>query len=127
MTKDATNGCRVLLVEDEMFIAMEIENSLKALGCEIVGPFGKLEEALERAGSETLDAAILDVSIRGGKVFPVAEKLLERGIPFVLASGYGDWSLPEEMRDRPRLTKPFTSAELESRIRDLCAQSPSRR
>jgi hypothetical protein len=53
--------------------------------------------------------AILDVTIRGGKVHPVAELLLARGIPFVFASGYGDWALPEALRDQPRLMKPFSN------------------
>ena len=120
MTVDAMTDCRILVVEDETLIAMDIEDTLQALGCEVVGPTGKLATALLLADSEALDAAILDVTIRGGKVFPVAEQLLARGIPFVLASGYGDWALPEHLRDQPRLTKPFTSAELEEKIRFLC-------
>ena len=60
------------------------------------------------------------MTIRGGHVQPVAEQLLARGIPFVLASGYGDWSLPENLRDQPRLTKPFSHQELEQQVRQLC-------
>lgn len=127
MTDDSLSGRRVLVVEDEMLIAVEIEDTLTALGCEIVGPTGKLEEALELADDDGLDAAILDVTIRGGKVFPVAEKLLARGVPFVLASGYGDWALPEEMRDRDRLIKPFTAAELEMKVKDLCREPAARK
>ena len=121
-TIDATAGCRILVVEDEMFIAMDIETALNALGCEVLGPTGKLDVALDLASSEALDAAILDVTIRGGKIFPVADRLLKRGIPFVLASGYGDWALPEHLRNQPRLVKPFTSAEFEERVRSLCGE-----
>jgi hypothetical protein len=71
---------------------------------------------------ETLDAAILDVSIRGGKVYPAAEQLAARGIPFVLASGYGDWLLPESLRDQPRLTKPFKPQDIEQHLRRLCGK-----
>ncbi len=110
---------RVLIVEDEMLIAIEIEDALRAFGYEVVGPTGKLETALQLATDERIDAAILDVTIRGGQVFPVAEKLLERGIPFVLASGYGEWALPEGMRNHHRLTKPFTSEELKAAITAL--------
>lgn len=106
-----------------MFIAMDIEATLEALGCVVVGPIAKLSEALTCVAEEELDAAILDVTIRGGQVYPVADKLLERGIPFVLASGYADWALPENHRDRPRLTKPFTATELEHQVRHLCSQS----
>jgi len=126
MTADALNGRRILVVEDEMLIAVTIEDALTELGCEIVGPVASLDAALVLAGREILDGAILDVTIRGGMVFPVAEKLLARDIPFVLASGYGDWALPEAMRDKPRLTKPFTLADLEKQIRLLCGARPVR-
>jgi len=129
MMADALNGRRILVVEDEMLIAVNIEDALMELGCEIVGPVASLDDALVLAGREILDAAILDVTIRNGTVFPVAEKLLARDIPFVLASGYGDQALPESMRDKPRLTKPYTMTELEKQIRLLCrapAQRPER-
>lgn len=127
MTVDTMADCRILVVEDETLIAMDIEAALQALGCEVVGPTGKLETALLLASGEELDAAILDVTIRGGKIYPVAERLLARGIPFVLASGYGDWSLPENLRNQPRLTKPFTAAELEEKIRFLCSEVTGRK
>jgi CheY-like chemotaxis protein len=110
----------VLVVEDELVIAVTIEDVLRALGCEIVGPVATVEKALKLARDEMFDVAILDVTIRGGKVYPVAELLLARGIPFVFASGYGGWALPEALRDQPRLTKPFTVAALEEQIRLLC-------
>lgn len=113
-------GRRVLVVEDEMLIAMSIEETLQGLGCVVVGPVGKLDDALRLAGDEALDAAVLDVTIRGGHVYPVAERLIARGVPFVLASGYGEWALPENLRDRPRLTKPFAPQELGEQARLLC-------
>jgi CheY-like chemotaxis protein len=120
MSGNRCTACRVLVVEDELVIAVTIEDVLRALGCEIVGPVATVEKALKLARDETFDVAILDVTIRGGKVYPVAELLLARGIPFVFASGYGGWALPEALRDRPRLTKPFTVAALEEQIRLLC-------
>jgi CheY-like chemotaxis protein len=120
-------GCRILVVEDEMLIAMTIEETLRAGGGEIVGPVATLERALKLAEEETFDAAILDVTIRGGKVYPVADVLLARGIPFVIASGYDDWVLPEALRHKPRLMKPFTAAALEEQIRLLCGEAKTRR
>jgi DNA-binding response OmpR family regulator len=114
-------GCRVLVVEDDMLIAVAIEEVLHALNCQVVGPAASLEKALKLAQGESFDVAILDVTIRGGKVHPVAELLLARGIPFVFASGYGDWALPEALRDQPRLMKPFTVTELEEQIKLLCS------
>jgi two-component SAPR family response regulator len=112
-------GFRVLVVEDEALIAIGIQDILLDFGCEIVGPVGKLETAIEMASNEKVDAAILDVTIRGGKIFPVADILQGRNIPFVLASGYGDRSLPEAMRDQPRLTKPFSTVALEEHVKRM--------
>jgi DNA-binding response OmpR family regulator len=123
MTTGNGTKIRVLVVEDETLIAIMIEDTLIELGCEIVGPTGKLDMALQLTKEGNFDAAILDVTIRGGKVYPVAEQLAERGIPFVFASGHGDWALPETLRNKPRLTKPFTVSALEERIRFLCEEA----
>jgi two-component SAPR family response regulator len=87
--------------------------------CTIVGPAAKLETALRLALDGGFDIAILDVTLRGGKVYPVAEQLLARSIPFVLASGYGDWALPDALQGQRRLMKPFTPAMLEQEVRLL--------
>jgi len=116
----AVTGRRILVVEDETMIAMLIEDVLQTAGYLIVGPAAKLETALQLARSERLDGAVLDVTIRGGQVYPVADILRERGIPFVLSSGYGDWALPDAFRGQARLQKPFTSVELETAIAGLC-------
>ncbi len=124
MSKAAIDNCigrRILVVEDETMIAVLIEDMLEMLGCEIVGPASKLDAAIQLARDELIDAAILDVTIRGGQVFPVAEILRERGIPFVLASGYGQWALPEAFRGNPRLQKPFTVGEFEGALNAVCA------
>ena len=115
-------GCRILVVEDDMMIAVLIEEALQGLGCFVIGPAAKLDVALRLASDEVLDAAILDVTIRGGHVFPVAERLKSRGVPFAFASGYGDWALPEAFRNQPRLTKPFSTQELETRVQFLCSR-----
>jgi two-component SAPR family response regulator len=123
MTIGDVTGCRVLVVEDETLIVVLIEDILGAMECKIVGPTGKLETALRLARDEAFDIAILDITVRGGKIYPVAEQLMERGIPFVLASGYGDWALPLSLRDQPRLMKPFTPAALEEQVRLLCVEA----
>ena len=110
---------RILVVEDETSIAIMLEHCLNVLGYTVVGPVSKLSVALQLAASEELDAALLDVTIRGGDVYPVAEILRSRRIPFVLASGYGKWALPPSLRDAPRFTKPFSMDEMESQIGQL--------
>lgn len=123
----ATNlaGLRILVVEDDMMIALLVEEALQGFGCVVIGPVGKLDAALRLASDEVLDAAILDVTIRGGQVFPVAERLISRGIPFAFASGYGDWALPDAFRNQPRLIKPFTVRDLEARVQALGTRSPA--
>jgi DNA-binding response OmpR family regulator len=113
-------GRRILVVEDEMMIAILLDEALRSLGGTVVGPVGKLEAAKRLATEEMFDAAVLDINIRGGQVFPVAAILEARGIPYVLASGYSDWVLPEHMQGKPRLTKPFTLRELELVVLLLC-------
>ena len=75
------------------------------------------------AKDDNFDIAILAVTIRGGQVYPVAEELLARGVPFILASGYGNWALPTSLRDQRRLTKPFTAAEVEEQVRLLFSEA----
>lgn len=111
MASDNRGRRRILVVEDETMIAMILEEILADLGCDVVGPASKLETAIGLARDEVIDAAVLDITIRGGQVFPVADILLGRGIPFILASGYGEWALPEAFQGMPRLQKPFTIDE----------------
>ncbi len=107
-----------------MLIGLLIEDTLQELGCIVVGPVGKLDAAVRVATSEGLDVAVLDVNIRGGHVYPVAERLQARGIPFVLASGYEDWALDKAFRNHLRLVKPFTAKELEEQVKAALQQAP---
>ena len=88
---------RILVVEDEPVVAMVIENLLADEGWSAVGPAASVDAAMRLAREEDIDAAILDVSVVGGAVYPVAELLSERGVPFVLATAYDDWALPAAM------------------------------
>lgn len=118
-----TNRCRVLIVEDEALIAFMIEDALNRLGHDVIGPVGKLDAAMKLAQEARFDAAILDVTIKGGQIFPVAELLCAKGIPFAISSGYADASLPDNLKSPLRLTKPFSDAQLEAVLNSLCAQA----
>lgn len=113
------NGKRILIVEDSPLIAAVLEDMLQDLGCIVAGPTGSMAYAMEMAEKEPLDAAVIDINIRGGKVFPVAETLTARNIPFLLASGYADWTLPEHLRERPRLVKPYSAEVVERQLLKL--------
>ena len=105
---------RVLVVEDEAIVSMMIEDVLAEMGCRVVGPAGRLEEALALAAAEPLAAAVLDINLGGDAVYPAAELLARRGVPYLLVTGYEARHLPPERRGRPLLQKPFEPAELRS-------------
>lgn len=104
-----TGPQQILIVEDEPLIAMMLEDFLEVLEHRPVGTADCVEAALARLAESDVDAAILDVNLRGGeKSTPVAEALAKRGIPFVFATGGTEEGLDDRFRDRPRLMKPFT-------------------
>lgn len=105
-------GKRVLVVEDETLVAMLIEDFLLEYGCSIIGPCGSVDSALKTARTEMFDVAILDVNLRGDKVYPVAEALTERNIPFLFLSGYGDEAIPRDRVSWKVCPKPFRANEL---------------
>lgn len=119
MTDDIAPVRRILVVEDAPIIALDLQEMLENLGWAVVGPIGNLGVALELAAQEPLDAALIDINIRGGKIYPVARILAVRDIPFLLASGYANKGLPEDLADRPRLEKPYKPAELAAKLDDL--------
>jgi DNA-binding response OmpR family regulator len=100
-------GLRVLVVEDVFSMALVMENTLTALGCTVVGPVARLEDARELALSEPLDGALLDVNLNGEAVYPVVDELQARGVPLIFVTGYSAGALPEAYRKLPRVVKPF--------------------
>ncbi|MEI6160827.1 MAG: HWE histidine kinase domain-containing protein, partial [Roseococcus sp.] len=113
-------GARVLVVEDNAMIAMEVMDALDAMGATVVGPVGRLDAGLRLVGDEPIDVALLDIDLNGIKVWPLAELLARRGIPFCFASGY-DPSLvvPPKLRDRKTLNKPYSLADLGATLTQL--------
>jgi CheY-like chemotaxis protein len=105
--RPATQGKRILVVEDELMIRMLLEDMLGELGYTITAEAARIDEALEAAQNADFDIAILDVNLNGQPISPVADALAARGMPFVFATGYGERGLPESYRDRPTLKKPF--------------------
>jgi CheY-like chemotaxis protein len=103
---------RIFLVEDELMIRMLVEDMLSDLGHTITAEAGGIDEALTLARQAEFDVAILDVNLNGKPITPVVEILIERGVPFVFASGYGQRGVPEPYRERPTLQKPFQSDAL---------------
>jgi CheY-like chemotaxis protein len=103
---------RIFIVEDELMIRMLLEDMLDELGYEIASAAGRVDEAIMLAREGEFDVAILDVNLNGQSINPVAEVLVERGVPFVFATGYGEQGIPESYRNRPTLQKPFQQESL---------------
>jgi CheY-like chemotaxis protein len=108
-------GLRVLVVEDELIIAMELESLLRGLGCIVLDAVPAIGHALRALARERANFAVLDVNLRGERVTPVAEELQKQGVPFVLVTGYGSERLHEEaLRDAVCLHKPVDGPRLAS-------------
>ena len=106
-------GRRILVVEDEMMIAMLVEDMLTELGCSVVGPVHALDAALAMAKTENaLDAAVLDVNLAGQPVFAVADALRAIGVPSIFSTGYGESALREVDQGAQVLQKPFVAGDL---------------
>lgn len=108
---------RILIVEDEMLVAMLIEDLLLELGHQPVGPAMRLEPALEQAATADIDMAILDINLAGKRSFPVADCLTARGIPFIFASGYGTAGLEPPYLSALVLQKPFDHNQLRAALK----------
>ena len=107
---------RILIVEDEMLVAMNIEDMLLDLGHEVAGLASRLAPALALAADADIDAAVLDVNLAGEQSFEVADLLEQRGIPFLFATGYGIHGIVERHRGRTVIQKPFLLADLGSAL-----------
>jgi CheY-like chemotaxis protein len=111
-------GLRVLVVVDEAQIALQLEDMLVDSDCEVVGPASRVAQALKLLDDETVDAAVLDLNIAGDLVYPVADALDNRGLPYIFATGYGVSGLTEPYRNRRVLQKPFSRRELLQAMQD---------
>jgi CheY-like chemotaxis protein len=101
------NGGNVLLVEDESMVAMMVEEVLSELGLRVIGPYGSIQEALRAVKEISVDAAVLDINLDGQSVYPVADLLIEKGVPVAFISGYGAESLDPRYAQIPFVQKPI--------------------
>jgi CheY-like chemotaxis protein len=120
-------GLRVLVVEDELIIAMELERLLRGLGSIVLDTVPTIERALRALARQRPDFAVLDVNLRGERVTPVAEALQQQGVPFVLVTGYGSERLNEEaFRDAVCLRKPIDGQRLARAMTEVLSRQEHR-
>jgi DNA-binding response OmpR family regulator len=123
MPEQNLRGTRILIVEDEYFLADDLCRTLTDAGAEVIGPFANVEDATTMiAGGTPIDAAVLDVNLRGDMVFPVADALRERGVPFAFATGYDQEALPDRFVGAPRVEKPFKGYKVAEILGPLIAE-----
>jgi len=117
-------GTRILVAEDEYTIASFLTDYLEELGVEVVGPAGTLQTLGELLDRHPVDAALLDINLAGELVYPVADRLAEAGVPFLLTSGYDD-NVPARHAAAPRCAKPYRLDALMGVIRKMIASAPN--
>ena len=112
------NGTRVLIVEDEAIIAMTAEDMLEQLGCVVTGVAATFDQAMAAAEEGAFDLALLDINLNGVASLPVAERLREKGTPFVFTTGYGAAGRGEEHGNVPLVAKPYRIEALAAAIEE---------
>jgi CheY-like chemotaxis protein len=112
-----TDNKRVLIVEDEIVVALFLEDVLTEFGYQVAGVVSQLDDAMAR--DTDYDLALLDVHINGRNVFDFADQLAAGDIPFIFATGYGERGIPERHRGNPVLQKPFQPADLKRALDEI--------
>lgn len=110
--KVSLSGARVLLVEDEYYIADDLRRTLEEAGAKVIGPFSTVARAQEAVDDGGFDCAVIDLNLRGESGVPIAEDLMSAGKSFVIATGYGSAAVPDHLDGVPRIEKPFDSPAL---------------
>ena len=106
------SGTRVLIVEDEYYLADDLSRSLSQAGAEVVGPVGSIEEADSLVDGGAFDCAVIDMNLRGDFAFALAGRLAAANVPFIVATGYSESLLADALKDVPRVQKPHAASEI---------------
>ncbi|MES2907268.1 MAG: response regulator [Pseudomonadota bacterium] len=124
---NSLEGIRVLVVEDGALIAMEAQIILEEQGMKVIGPAAAIEQAKALLHDQNIDMAFLDIDINGSFVWPIADILIERNIPFAFATGYESaTTMPSKFSKKPLLAKPYRAQELVTMANKLSASAPSK-
>jgi DNA-binding response OmpR family regulator len=120
------NGRKILIVEDEYLIADDLAALLREAHAEVIGPASSLPTAIRLAGdTELIDAAVLDIDLRGVTVFPLVDELNGRGIPILFLTGYGEDNIPSEYLAIVRCEKPMGAAHVVNELNAMLSPAPT--
>ena len=112
-------GRRILVLEDDFYLADDARRWLEGAGAEVLGPTGSIEKALDLLGNERVDGALVDINLGTGPSFAVSRALEDRGVPFAFVTGYDDEVIPDDLNSAPRLQKPVKQQALIAAVVDL--------
>lgn len=118
-------GCRVLVVEDEYFLADDLEKVLRDNGAEVIGPVGECSDAMRLIQRKGLDVAVLDIKLHDELTYSLADELERQAIPFIFATGYSAEVIPDRYSHIARWRKPYELAEIVNGLTPLCCKKPA--
>jgi DNA-binding NtrC family response regulator len=113
-------GCRVLVIEDEYFLADDLDRVLRDEGAEVIGPVGSRSEAMTLIDRDGFDIAVIDLNLRDESAYPLADELDRQGIPFIFATGYASAMIPEKYSRILRWEKPYELEDIVEGLAPLC-------
>lgn len=117
--RNSFGGGRILVVEDDLLVVADLVDTLHSMGAEVVGPIESIDKAIERLNKlDGFVGAVLDVNVQGKTVFPLADELASRNIPFVFSTGYDDSAVPERYATVTRFSKPANDQEIADKLLD---------
>jgi DNA-binding NtrC family response regulator len=116
-----TKNCRVLIIEDEYFLGDDLATALRPLGIQVIGPVPALSDAmsLDHYG---FDVAVIDINLQGNSAYPIADKLMRLGKPFIFTTGYNAETIPHRFRHVRRWEKPYALAKVAADVAELCGR-----
>ena len=114
-------GCCILVVEDQFYLAEDVQQTLERAGARILGPFPQQEKALAAMEQDRPDCAIIDVNLGGGANFELADEMTRRGVPFLFFTGYDQEVIPQRFAHVSRLEKPVDTARLVKAAQAVCS------
>lgn len=114
---DVLRGCRVLVVEDDALLSMQLQDMLNDMGCKVAGSATRFDDAMDKCHTVAFDAVLLDINLHGEWTISMAKGLRERDVAFVITTGYGERILPDSLRDAIVLQKPYQRTDLERALR----------
>lgn len=114
------SGCRILVIEDEYFLAMELMALLEDKGAKVIGPVGNVDQALKQVLHDGFEVAVVDINLQGAESYSCADELKLQSIPFVFASAYHESFIPERFSDVHLWQKPYDHRALIEDITRLC-------